>query len=578
MFSDRKKKEVLKPTPTVFLQKTSTPLNLFLSRGTPSFRPSPTAFGLDKTVFAANIGPKLPQPIELSKLFLESRLSFQPPECEKKMAQKKEPYKMLINAVDPEECRVALLKGGHLENFSIETAMGEFTRGNVYKGVVTRVEPSLQAAFVDYGTDKNGFLPQHEIHSDYFMEKPGADKGGRTILDLIERGQELLVQVAKEPILNKGAMLTTYISLPGRYVVLMPGAKGTGVSRKIEDEKERERLKELVDSLEVPDGYATIVRTAGNQQKKREIAKDVRYLLRLWENVRKLAISKKGPGLLYKERHLAIRAVRDLFTSDVDEIVVDDKNVYKDVKEFMRIVSPKHTRAVRPYKDPQPMFTKYQVEEQIASIYASKVPLKSGGHIVISPTEALVAIDVNSGKATREGSMEKTAFATNLEAAPEIARQLRLRDLGGLIVVDFIDMRDRKHNQAIVKAMKEHMKPDKARVDIGMISKFGLMELSRQRISPSIEYGSFIPCPVCHGKGMVPSAERLAIEFMRQLRSEALKENAKNVRGVVPVNVADYLLNRKRKELLEMEVGRAVTITIEGDPELQPGESRIIRE
>jgi ribonuclease E len=493
------------------------------------------------------------------------------------MAKKKARHQILINAVDPEECRIALVRDGRLDNFSIETAASELTRGNIYKGVVKRVEPSLQAAFVNYGAEKNGFLQQREIHSDYFVDNASSGKTGTpSITDLIEPRQELLVQVTKEPVSNKGAMVTTFISLPGRYAVLMPGGKGSGVSRKIEDEKERQRLKDVMESLKIPEGFGTIVRTAGKHQNKRAISKDVRYLLRLWKNIRKRGLSKPGTRLLYKERHLAIRAIRDRFTSDVHEILVDNRGVFKDTKEFMRIVSPKHAKAVKLYKDPQPMFTKYKLEDEIASIFASRVPLKSGGHIVISPTEALVAIDVNSGRSTREGSMEKTAFSTNMEAAPEIARQLRLRDLGGLIVIDFIDMRDRKHKQAVIKAMKEHTKLDEARVNVGAISKFGLMELARQRISASIEYGSFIPCPHCHGKGQVASAEKLALDFMRRLRSEILKHNVKYIRGVVPVNVADYLLNKKRKEILDVEIKQNISITIEGDPGMQPGESRIV--
>ncbi|MBW2107342.1 MAG: Rne/Rng family ribonuclease [Deltaproteobacteria bacterium] len=495
------------------------------------------------------------------------------------MTENKQRRKILINAVDPEECRIALVRGGRLDNFSIETTAGELTRGNIYKGLVTRIEPSLQAAFVNYGAEKNGFLQQREIHSDYFVDREDSTKpASHSITHLIEPRQELLVQITKEPVMNKGAMLTTFISLPGRYVVLMPGGKGAGVSRKIEDDKERQRLKDIVTSLKLPDGFGVIVRTAGNHQKKRAISKDIRYLLRLWKNIRKQALARKAPCLLYKERHLAIRAIRDRFTSDVNEILIDNPEVFKDVKEFMRIVSPKHAKAVKLYKDPQPMFTKYGLEDQIASIFASRVALPSGGHIVISPTEALVAIDVNSGKSTSEGSMEKTAFATNMEAAPEIARQLRLRDLGGLIVIDFIDMRDRKHKQDLFKTMKEHTRLDEARISVGTISKFGLMELARQRISASIEYGSFIACPHCHGKGRIPSAEKLALDFMRRLRSEILKNAAVQVKGIVPVNVADYLLNKKRKELLEVETRQNVAIVIEGDPHLSPGESRIIHE
>lgn len=493
------------------------------------------------------------------------------------MTKQKEPHKILINAVDPEECRIALVKGGRLEDFSIETAAGELTRGNVYKGVVTRVEPSLQAAFVDYGTDRNGFLQQHEIHSDYYVDGPVASKkGSPPIRQLIQRGQELLVQVTKEPSGNKGALLTTYISLPGRYAVLMPGGKTSGISRKIEDEKERQRLKGIIDALKIPEGFGTIVRTAGKQQKKRDLSKDIRYLLRLWQNIKKRGLSSPAPYPLYKERHLAIRAIRDRFTPEVNEILVDDKDIYRDARDFMRIISPRHTKIVKLYNAPQPIFTKYQLEKQIASIFESRGTLKSGGHIVINQTEALVAIDVNSGRSTREGSLEKTAFATNMEAAAEIARQLRLRDLGGLIVIDFVDMRERKHKEAVVKAMKDHTKLDKARITVGRISKFGLMELARQRISASIEYGSFAPCPHCQGKGLVPSADKLALEFLRRLRSEILKDNVTQVKGVVPVNVADYLLNRKRKELLEVETRQNLTITIEGDSTLQPGESRIV--
>ena len=481
--------------------------------------------------------------------------------------------------MDPEECRIALVKGGRLENFSIETAAGEITRGNIYKGVVVRVEPSLQAAFIDYGAERNGFLQQDDIHSDYYIDKPGTGKKtARGIKRLIQRGQELLVQVTKEPILKKGALLTTYISLAGRYVVLMPGGKTSGISRKIEDEPERQRLKEIIDSLKIPEGFSTIVRTAGEHQKKREIAKDIRYLQRLWKNIKKQGISNPAPSIVYKERHLAIRVIRDHFSTDVTEILIDDKNVFRGVKEFMRIISPRHTNIVKLYKDPQPIFSRYEIEDQIASIFARKVSLESGGHIVINPTEALVSVDVNSGKATRKGSMEETAFAINMEASAEIASQLRLRDLGGLIVVDFIDMRDRKHILAVEKAMKQHTKLDKARITLGRISKFGLMEMARQRISASVEYGSFMPCPHCQGRGLVPSAERLALEFLRRLRSETLKENITEVKGIVPTKVASYLLNKKRKEILNVEMERHLTITIEGDPVMQPGESRIVCE
>lgn len=495
------------------------------------------------------------------------------------MKTRNESQKILINAVDPEECRIAVIKGRTLENFGIETTAGELTRGNVYKAEVSRVERSLQAAFVNYGAERNGFLPQHEIHSDYYIDGPSTpSKGPPGIQHLIKPGQHLLVQVTKEPLQNKGALLTTYISLPGRYAVLMPGARSSGVSRKIEDEKERQRLKAIVASVKVPAGFGTIIRTAGEHQKKREISKDISYLLRLWKNIKKQGLSSPAPCLVYKERHLAIRAVRDHFTTDVKEILIDDKEIFKDVKIFMRIISPRHAKIVRPYKDPQPIFTKFEIEEQIGSIFASRVALRSGGHVVINSTEALVAIDVNSGKSTREGSMEDTAFATNMEAAAEIARQLRLRDLGGLIVIDFIDMRQSKHNQKVVKAVKEHTKMDKARISVGTISRFGLLELARQRIAPSIDYGSFISCPHCQGNGLVASTEKLSLEFLRRLRSELLKNKVTRVKGIVPLNVADYLLNRKRKEILGVELNRNLTVTIQGDPAMRPGENRIVYE
>lgn len=485
-------------------------------------------------------------------------------------------YRMLINAVDPEECRIALIKGNLLEDFGIETTSGEFVRGNIYKGIVTRVEPSLQAAFVDYGAEKNGFLQRHEIHSDYYAEDVGAKaKGLPSIQHLIKSKQELLVQVTKEPSPHKGAMLSTYISLPGRYCVLMPGGKTSGMSRRIEDDTERKRLKEIVDALDIPEGFATIIRTAGKDQKKRDIEKDVRYLLRLWKTINKQGVSTAAPCLLYKERHLAIRVVRDRLTPEVDEILVDSKEVYRDLKDFVTVISPRQARIVKLYKDPEPIFTKYEIESQIDSIFANRVDLESGGHIVISSTEALVAIDVNSGRSTREASVEKTAFTTNMEAASEISRQLRMRDLGGLVVIDFIDMRDRNHKQQVVKAMKEHTKLDKARISLGTISRFGLMELIRQRIAAPVEYGTFVPCPHCGGKGSVPGAEKLALEFLRKVRSEILKDSIAQINGAVPTNVADYLLNRKRRELLDVEDRHNVKVIIEADSSLQPGQSRI---
>ncbi len=487
--------------------------------------------------------------------------------------------KILINAVDPEECRIATVKDGRLEDFTIETAAREITRGNIYKGVVAKVEPSLQAAFVDYGAGRHGFLQKHEIHQDYYQDNIAAGKRKNlSIQQVIRPGQELLIQITKDETGNKGAMLTTFISLAGRYLVLMPGSANQGISRKIEDEKERQRLKKVIESLNISEGFGVIVRTAGEEQTKTALSRDFQYLLRLWRTINKLGISQPAPALLYKERHVVIRSIRDRFTTDVNEILVDNSDVFQDIKQFMKVIAPRQTRVVKLYKDPKPVFTKYQLEDQIASIFARRVSLKSGGSLVIDSTEALVAIDVNSGKATREKSIESTAFMTNREAAEEIARQLRMRDLGGLIVIDFIDMRDKKHNMSVEKAMKSHTKEDKARINLGRISKFGLMEMSRQRLRPPIEYGTYIPCVYCHGKGLTPSVETLALAFLRKLRSVAIKGENGRVTGSVPVDVADYLLNKKRKELLEIEQRHNLLIRIEGDKTFPPGEDRIVCE
>ncbi len=483
--------------------------------------------------------------------------------------------KILINAVDPEECRIAKVKDSHLEEFHIDSAAREITRGNIYKGVITRVEPSLQAVFVDYGAERHGFLQKHEIHRDYFQDNHSGD---RSIKNVVKRGQELLVQITKDPIMNKGAMLTTFVSLPGRHVVLMPGSKNRGISRKVEDEKERKRLKDIINKLKLPEGFGIIVRTAGVNCTKTLISKDLRYLLRMWKNIKEKGMKEKAPALLYKERNLAVRSIRDYFTPDVTEILIDDKAVYDEIKDFLHIISPTHTKIVKLHKVPKPIFTKHQLENQIASIFESRVKLASGGSIVIDQTEALVAIDVNSGKATHKKSIEQTALMTNLEAAEEVARQLRLRDLGGLIVIDFIDMKDAKHKSEVEKAMKTHLKIDKARTKIGKISKFGLMEMSRQRIRPSIEYGGYESCLYCQGKGLVPSTETLGLGFLRKLRLETLKDGIASVKGIVPLEVADYLLNKKRKEILGLEVRRNLSITIEGDSSMTPGESNIICE
>ncbi|QTA89181.1 Rne/Rng family ribonuclease [Desulfonema magnum] len=483
--------------------------------------------------------------------------------------------KILINALDPEECRIAKVKDGQLEEFHTESAAREITHGNIYKGIITRVEPGLQSVFVDYGAERHGFLQKNEIHSDYFQDN---DSGDHSINNIVKRGQELIVQVTKDPVMKKGAVLTTFISLPGRYIVLMPGSKSRGISRKIEEESERTRLKDIINSLKLPDGFGIIVRTAGGSCTKARILRDLKYLLRLWKNINKKGIDESPPALLYKERTLVLRSIRDYFTSDIDEVLIDDEVVYHEVKDFIHIISPKHMRILKFYKGEKPIFTKYQLENQIASIFENRVALKTGGSVVIEQTEAMVTIDVNSGKAIHKKSIEQTAFRANIEAAEEIARQLRLRDLGGLIVIDFIDMKDTKHKLEVEKTIKNYLKTDKARTKVGKISKFGLMEMSRQRIRPSIEFGSYVPCKYCKGKGLIPSTETLGLGFLRRLHLETLKNQVSAIRGIVPVEVADYLLNKKRKEILDLELRHEISIRIEGDGTMRPMESNIVSE
>ncbi len=373
--------------------------------------------------------------------------------------------KILINALDPDENRIVALKDNKLEQFHIETTAKQVTQGNIYKGIVTRVEPSLQAVFVDYGAPKNGFLQKNEIHKDYFQD---VESGGKALFKLIKKGQELIVQVTKDPISQKGAMLTTFISLPGRLSVLMPGNSTKGVSRKINDEEERKRLVSIIKKMKVPTGFGMIVRTAGKNSTKTLLTADLRYLMRVWKNIDKEAIKKDAPSLLYKEQTLAVRSLRDYFTTDVKEILIDSPEIFKEVKDFIGVIAPKQKNIVKHFKGEKPIFTKYQLEDQIASIYKKDVTLKSGGFLVVEQTEALVSIDVNSGKSTKKKNIEETAFHTNLEACEEVARQLRLRDMGGLIVVDFIDMKDRRHKAEITKTLKKHLKSDKAKTKVGL--------------------------------------------------------------------------------------------------------------
>ncbi|MBW2722436.1 MAG: Rne/Rng family ribonuclease [Deltaproteobacteria bacterium] len=482
---------------------------------------------------------------------------------------------MLINAEEPEEYRLAIVSGKKLEEFYVETTTRENTRGNIYKGVVVNIQPSLQAAFVDFGTDKNGFLQLPEIHSEYYQHEPPEEGKRVRIQDALRPGQELMVQVVKEATPTKGAFLTTYVSLPGRYLVLMPGSKHGGISRQIEDEPQRQRLRQIISELSVPDGIHLIVRTAGENRTKRDLSRDFRYLLRLWKNIKATAQKMKAPTLLYQERDLTIRAIRDYFTANVKKIRVDNKEVYKRVKDFMAVVSPRHRWLVKLYKEKRPIFAEYELENQIETIYSNRVRLKSGGVLVIDTTEALVAVDVNSGRSSREKKLWETAFKTNMEAAVEVPRQLRLRDLGGLVVIDFIDMKDRKHIRQVEIALREEFKKDRAKTEMGRISKFGLMEVSRQRLRPSVQSSSYGSCLRCSGTGVVRSTEATALTYLRKIWLELSRGKANQVHGYFAKEVADYLLNKKRAELLKLENQYAANIQVEGRQDITPGEGQL---
>ncbi len=479
---------------------------------------------------------------------------------------------MIINAVHPEEFRVALLEGQTLEGFFIETATRGKVVGNIYKGIITHVQPSLQAAFVNYGKDRNGFLPFAEIHPEYY-EKDTEDPV--RIQDVIHQGQEVLVQVVKEELGNKGALLTTYISLAGRDVVLMPGQNQRGVSRKIEDEERRERLKELARDLRIPEEFGVIIRTAAENRTKREVGKDLNHLMKIWEEIKKKVQETPPPALIYKEQDLAVRVIRDYFSANIKTILVDDKDVYKQVKDFLRIISPRHQRIVRLFKEDGPITGKYNLEDQIAQVFRKKVPLKSGGYLLIDPTEALVAIDVNSGRTNSEGDLEETVFKVNMEAAAEIPRQLRLRDLGGLIVIDFIDMRDNRHARDVERRLKEEIKKDKAKITVGRISRFGLLELSRQHLGLNILRGSYKECPLCQGAGMVRSSETTALCYLRKIWQTLAQKKPASVKATFSPDVAGYLLNRKRAEITRMEERYQAAIVIEGNASLLPHEGHL---
>jgi len=473
---------------------------------------------------------------------------------------------MLINYVRGEECRIAVVEDGQLEELYTERASASSHVGNVYKGRVTNVEPSIQAAFVDFGLEKNGFLHISDLSPQYFPSKRGEEKskqeavGRKTprrerppIQKCLRRGQEVIVQVIKEGIGSKGPTLTTYISVPGRFLVMMPGMNRLGVSRKIEDEETRRRLKEVVSELGVPKNTGFIVRTAGIDRNKRDLQRDLNYLKRLWKVVQHRINTSKAPAELYQESDLVTRTIRDVFTSDIKKILVDDPDVARKAKDFLSIVMPRYQDRVAYYDEPVPLFHKYGIEAEIAKINSRRVELPNGGHLVFDQTEALVAIDVNSGKFREQASAEETALQMNLEAVKEIVRQLRLRDLGGVVIIDFIDMRSDSNRRKVERALREAMKKDRAKTKILRISALGIVELTRQRMRPSLAHSIFTDCPHCHGLGKIKTPESLSLDVVRMIQLALNHEETERVQVTVSPEVLEYLQNRHRRTLVELE-------------------------
>lgn len=467
--------------------------------------------------------------------------------------------RMLFNATQAEELRVAIVDGQNLLDLDIETLGKEQRKGNIYKGIITRIEPSLEACFVDYGTDRHGFLPFKEVSRSYFRDYEG---GRARIQDVLKEGMEVIVQVEKDERGNKGAALTTFISLAGRYLVLMPNnPRGGGVSRRIEGE-ERQELKAAMAELDIPNGMSIIARTAGIGRSAEELEWDLNYLKQLWQAIEEAGKAHHDPYLLFMESSLLIRAIRDYFRPDIGEILVDNQEVYDQVAEFMSYVMPSNVGRLKLYQDHTPLFSRFQIEHQIESAFSRSVSLPSGGAIVIDHTEALVSIDVNSARATRGADIEDTAFKTNMEAAEEVARQMRLRDLGGLVVIDFIDMENPKHQRDVENVLRDALKKDRARVQMGKLSRFGLLELSRQRLKPALGESSHVACPRCAGTGVIRGIESTALHVLRIIQEEAMKDNTGEVRAQVPVDVATFLLNEKRAELFAMEERLDVNVVL----------------
>lgn len=567
--------------------------------------------------------------------------------------------RMLVDGIHPEETRIVVTNGNKLEEFDFESASRQQLRGNIYLAKVTRVEPSLQAAFIEYGGNRHGFLAFSEIHPDYYQipvadreallrdeedeaqddeahddvraqsanapteadaeadpqstesddeedshieqapantepvesigggdaledvqerRRPSQSRRNYKIQEVIKRRQVMLVQVVKEERGNKGAALTTYLSLAGRYSVLMPNtARGGGISRKITNAADRKRLKDIVGDLDIPQGQGIILRTAGASRTKAEVKRDFEYLQRLWENVRTLTLKSTAPCLVYEEGSLIKRTIRDLYSKEIDELLVAGENAHREAKDFMRMIMPSHAKNVQLYTEDQPIFSRFSVENQLDSMFSPQVTLPSGGYIVINPTEALVSIDVNSGRATKEHNIEDTALQTNLEAAEEISRQLRLRDLAGLIVIDFIDMIENRSNRAVERKLKDALKNDRARIQVGRISHFGLMEMSRQRIRFGVVESSTHKCPTCNGTGVVRSVESLALMVMRQVEDHVLRKPGQSINVKVPTDVALYILNTKRGTLQALEIKYNLSITLVADDHVGPSHFQIER-
>ena len=510
----------------------------------------------------------------------------QPQDEEKESAQDdKVLSKLLINADEPEECRIALVENGRMESFHVASVVRERTKNNIYKGKIVSIEANLQAAFVEIGGGKNGFLPFDEIHPEYYRDD--VDDKYRKLIDehqwkklkienVVKKGQEVLVQVVKEPTGNKGANMTTFLSIPGRYLVLMPGSDSAGISKKIVGEDRRFQLREMMEGFSIPEGIGYIIRTASIEITKTALQKDLRYLLRLWGEIKKRGQDLAAPALIYEDQDIVVRFLRDHFAPEIKEILVDTQDSLDQVQKFVNLLPTKQQKVrVKFHRGPRPIFNLFNIEDQIESIYKPQVQLPSGGSIVISPTEALVAIDVNSGRTSKDSNFEKTIFLANSEAAVELARQLRLRDLGGLIVVDFIDMRSKKNIREVEKKVKQSMKRDKAKVDISTISRFGLMQISRQKMGAPIEKGSYIVCENCQGRGTVKSVETQALYYLRRIQTGVSRKKIKRVECSLPVDVAQYLLNKKRVEIADLEEKHEAVIEIIARPEMKPGENKI---